>query len=232
MNRAPGTVLLETGLTGGIASGKSTVDAMLENLGAHIIDADTIVHELLAPGQPEHDEVVRRFGRSILRGDHSIDRRALATIIFADPTARAALNALLHPGVRREETRRRDEWRAGGGAGIVITDAALLVETGRHADYDRLVLVACERSLQLARLLARHPDMHATEATARLEAQGPLKDKLAVADYVIDTSGALTRTEQRAHEVYLQLLEDLEARRDGRPLPRRPPVPQDLYGET
>ena len=184
---------------------------------------------LLAPGRPEHDQVVKRFGRSIRRGDGSIDRRALATIIFADDTARADLNALIHPGVRREEVRRRDALRAGGGAGIVITDAALLVETGRHADYDRLVLVACERSLQLARLLARQPGMHATEATARIEAQGPIKDKLAVADYVIDTSGSLAGTEQRAHEVYVQLHEDLDAKRNGRALPRRPPVPQDLY---
>ena len=231
MNTAGEAVLLEAGLTGGIASGKSTVDTMLENLGAHIIDADSIVHELLAPGQPEHEQVVERFGRSILRGDNSIDRRALATIIFEDDSARAELTALIHPGVRREEARRRDALRATG-AGIVITDAALLVETGSHADYDRLVVVACERSLQLARLLARHPGMHATEATARIEAQGPLEDKLAVADYVIDTSGSLARTEQRAHEIYVLLHEDLDAKRDGQTLPRRPPVPPHLYKDA
>lgn len=229
--RAGDAVLLEVGLTGGIASGKSTVDSMLENLGARIIDADAIVHRLLAPDQPEYDEVVEHFGRSILHRDGSIDRGALAAIVFADAGARADLNALIHPGVRREEARMRAELQRSG-ASIVITDAALLVETGHHGEYDRLLVVACDRSLQLSRLLARHPGMRAEEATARMAAQGRLEDKLAVADYVIDTSGSLADTERRTHEVYVQLHEDLEAKRERRPLPTRPPVSRDLFGDA
>ena len=231
MTAAGRAVSLDVGLTGGVASGKSTVDGMLADFGVHIIDADAIVHELLAPGRPEHDLVVERFGRSILRSNGSIDRQALAAIVFADDTARADLNAMIHPAVRREEAQRRDVLHRAG-AGIVITDAALLVETGHHTHYDRLVLVACEPSLQLARLLARHPGMHTSEATTRIEAQAPLADKLAVADYLIDTSGSLARTEQCTHAIYVQLHDDLVAKRAGQALPVRPPVPSDLCGEA
>ncbi len=218
-------LVLEVGLTGGIASGKSTVDGMLEMFGARIIDADDLVHQMLRPGRPEQEQVVARFGEGILDRAGAVNRKALAAIVFSDPAARADLNAILHPAVRREEERLKEEHRESGG-GIVITDAALLVETGRYREYDRLVVVACDPSLQISRLLARDPDMTAAEARERLAAQGPLEDKVAVADYVIDTSGSFNDTEERAHEVYQLHIEDLEARRRGEPLPARPrPVP-------
>ncbi|MFQ5718168.1 MAG: dephospho-CoA kinase [Acidobacteriota bacterium] len=223
-------VLLDVGLTGGIASGKSTVDDVLRICGAHIIDADRIVHSLLTPGRPEHAQVVRRFGQTIVDGQGEIDRQALAAIVFRDPSARADLNAILHPAVGREEARLKEDLRARG-VGIAITDAALLVEAGRAGAYDRLVVVACPRSLQLSRLLARHPDWHAEEAVARIDAQGPLEDKIALADYVIDTSGSLADTERRAHHVHVLLHEDLEARRAGRPLPDRPVIGPEPFLE-
>jgi dephospho-CoA kinase len=213
-------LVLDAGLTGGIASGKSTVDGMLEMLGAHIIDADALAHDLLHPGRPERDRVAERFGPGVVGPDGAVDRKALGAIVFADAGARADLNAILHPAVRREEARLRESFRQAGG-GIVITDAALLVETGHHVDYDRLVVVACDPSLQVARLLARDPGLHATQAEARLAAQAPVEEKLAVADYVIETSGSLGDTKEQAHRVYRHLVEDLEARRHGEPLPSR-----------
>ena len=213
-------LVLEVGLTGGIASGKSTVDGMLEMLGAHIIDADALAHDLLRPGRPERDRVVERFGPGVVGPDGAVDRKALGAIVFADAGARADLNAILHPAVRREEARLQESFRQAGG-GIVITDAALLVETGRHVDYDRLVVVACDPSLQVARLLARDPGLHATHAERRLAAQAPVEEKLAAADYVIETSGSLNDTEAQAHRLYRHLVEDLEARRRGEPLPPR-----------
>jgi len=214
-------LVLKVGLTGGIASGKSTVDGVLEMLGAHIIDADALAHDLLRPGRPERDRVAERFGPGILDGDGTVNRKALGAIVFADAGARADLNAILHPAVRREEARLRESFRQAGG-GIVITDAALLVETGRHVDYDRLVVVACDPSLQVARLLARDPGLKATQAERRLAAQASVEEKLAVADYLIETSGSLGDTEEQAHRLYRHLVEDLQARRRGEPLsPRR-----------
>ena len=217
---AAGGILLDVGLTGGIASGKSTVDGMLEMFGAQVIDADHLVHELLQPGRDEHARVVERFGQGIVGGHGQIDRKALGAIVFADDAARADLNALLHPSVAREEASIKASIAARGG-GVVVTDATLLVETERYREYDRLIVVACEPSLQLSRLLAREPDMHAREAQARLDSQVGLEDRLAVADYVIETSGSLADTETRTHEVLVALHEDLETKREGRPLPDR-----------
>jgi dephospho-CoA kinase len=214
-------VLLEVGLTGGIASGKTTVDAVLERLGAHVIDADAIVHALLRDPTPERAAVIAAFGSGITTPEGAVNRRALAPLVFEDAEARSRLNAILHPGVRREEARLKDEIRAAGG-GVVITDAALLVETGRYRDYDRLLVVSCDPALQLSRLLAREPGLSIVEARARLAAQAPLAAKLAVADYVIETSGSLAETESRARMTYRLLIEDLEAKRAGKPLPARP----------
>jgi dephospho-CoA kinase len=196
------------------------VDGFLERLGAIVIDADVLVHELLSPGTGEHRQVVARFGDGILNAAGRIERRTLGALVFADAAARADLNAILHPAVRRQEAARKDELRGRGG-GIVVTDAALLVETGRHTAYDRLVVVACDPALQLARLLARDDGLTPAEARQRLAAQAPVADKLAVADYVIETSGSLAETERQAQRLYQRLVEDLESKRRGEPLPPR-----------
>ncbi|MFQ5671187.1 MAG: dephospho-CoA kinase [Acidobacteriota bacterium] len=217
---ASGACLLRVGLTGGIASGKSTVDRMLEELGAHIIDADALVHGLLQQETPERRRVVECFGKEILTAEGQVDRRALASMIFKDPGARAQLSAILHPGVRREESRLHQALRREGG-GIAITDAALLVETGRHRAYHRLLVVACESSLQMTRLLARDPHLSRQEARARLAAQAPVEAKRAAADYIIETSGSLGETRRQVLALYAHLVEDLEVLRRGQPLPRR-----------
>lgn len=196
------------------------MDAILERCGAVIIDADALVHDLLRPGTPETRQLAAEFGEEFLTGDGAVDRRALGARVFRDETARARLNNIIHPAVRRREEERQQAVRRAGG-GIVITDAALLVETGRYEIYDRLVVVACTPDLQLSRLLARDRDLTVAGAHQRLAAQAPLEDKIALADYIIETSGSLAGTTRRAQAVYALLREDLACKRHGTALPQR-----------
>lgn len=197
---------LRVGLTGGLASGKTTVAAILRELGAFHVDADAIARELLARGGGAYEAVVARFGRGILDDRGAIDRKALAGLVFADVDAREALNALVHPRVR-EEIERRIEAHARGRspAPVAIVDAALLVEAGFHAALDALVVTACPPEVQAARAVARG-GMTEGEARARIAAQAPLEAKLAAADYVIDTGGTLEETRRRTQEVWRALL--------------------------
>ncbi len=204
--------VLRVGLTGGIASGKSTVAGMLSGLGAFVVDADRIAHELLAPRGGAVDEVAHRFGRDLLDARGGIDRGALGALVFADSKAREALNAIVHPGVRRELDLRIESFRLDDHGGpIAVVDAALLVETGRHRAFDRLVVVSCARETQIRRLRERDGATR-DEAEARIGAQAPLGDKLAVADYVIDTETSLDETRRRTAGVYGALLEDFRKR--------------------
>ena len=218
--------LLDVGLTGGIASGKSTVTRILQGLGARVFDADAVVHELLAAGRPEARLVLERFGPTVRAADGGVDRAALAAIVFADPGALEDLNALVHPAVRRELDARKEVVRSAGG-GVVITDAALLVETGAFARYDRLIVVACDPGLQLARLLARSPELTVAAARARIAAQAPVTRKVGLADYVIDTSGTLADTDRHSRAVWDLLRADLDLRRRGEPLPERRAAPPE-----
>jgi dephospho-CoA kinase len=205
----PRTVL-RAGLTGGIASGKTTVAEFLAQLGAFTLDADLIVHEMMAPGGQAVDEVVKRFGPGFLDSAGGIDRGVLGARVFADEASRRALNDIVHPSVRREIDRRIEEYRRAPDASpIVVVEAALLVETGRWREFDRLVVVRCGRETQIARL-AERSGLTRSEAEARIDAQAPLADKLAVADYVIDTESGLDRTRRRTATVYRALLRDFE----------------------
>ena len=200
--------VLSVGLTGGIASGKTTVARMLSELGAFVVDADRIAHELLAPGGRAVDATVGHFGREILDARGGIDRTELAKRVFADPAAREALNAIIHPDVRRELDLRIESFRRDDEGGpVAVVDAALLVETGRHRAFDRLVVVRCDRDTQLGRILERD-GVTRDEAEARIEAQAPLEEKLALADYVIDTETSLDETRRRTEGVYAALLGD------------------------
>jgi len=146
--------MLVVGLTGGICSGKSTVAAMFERLGAVVIDADRVAHELQVPGQPLFEAIVSAFGRQIVGEDGRIDRRRLGAIVFSDPKARARLEEILHPAIVEECERRIQQARASGAA-VCLLDAALLIESGRHARFDRMVLVEASEAVQLERLMAR-----------------------------------------------------------------------------
>ena len=202
-------MILKVGLTGGIACGKSTVARFLRELGASVIDADAIVHELLSPGGAAFDDVVARFGTDILDGQGRIDRAALGRVVFAERAAREALNAVVHPRVRREAERRMRAF-AERGERIAVYDAALLVETGAHSELDRLVVAHCSPATQLERLRERD-GLSEDAARARIAAQSPSKEKLAHADYVIETGGSLEETRQRTVDVYHDLLEDYRA---------------------
>lgn len=219
-----GAATLIVGLTGGIASGKSTVGGFLREHGAVVIDADRVAHEVMAPGGAAYDDVVDRFGRDVLDHDGRIDRVRLGAVVFADPQARRDLEARVHPRVR-EEIR---AWIEATDApdGIAVVEAALLVETGAHREYDRLVVVRCSRATQIRRL-AERDGMSPREAERRLDAQASLESRLAVADYVVDTDTDLGRTRRETEEVWRKLVGDRDAalsRRPGRG-PRRPPSP-------
>ncbi len=200
--------MLRVGLTGGIASGKSTVAGFFAELGALVIDADRIAHRAVEPEGSAYLEVVRRFGAGVVAADGSIARERLARIVFRDPAALADLNALVHPHVRAEAERRIREEAVRGHAPIAMVDAALLVETGSYRDYHRLVVVRCSREAQLARLVAR--GMDPLEADARITAQAPLEDKVALADYVIDAEKTLRRTRAETEQVWHALIRDLD----------------------
>lgn len=195
---------LRVGLTGGIASGKTTVALTFQRLGAVIVDADTIAHRLLEPGGAAHDAVVARFGAGILDTDRRIERPKLAAIVFSDAKARADLEGILHPRIFEQAERRLAFELARRPAPIAVVEAALLVETGSYRRFDRLVLAACSREAQMRRLTAR--GLTPEEAFARLEAQGSLDAKKAVADFVIETEGTLEQTRAQSERVFAALV--------------------------
>jgi len=196
--------MLIVGLTGGIASGKSLVTRVLRDLGAHIIDADKIVHDLLAPGQDACREVVGHFGKEIQLPDGSIDRRRLGDIIFNHPEERAWLNQCIHPRVfeaYNHQVRHLSERQPDA---IVIMDAALLIETGYHRHMDRLIVVYADQKAQMKRLMER--DRFTLEqAMARISSQMPLDEKRKYADFVIENTGTRDATEQQTREVFTKL---------------------------
>jgi dephospho-CoA kinase len=199
--------MLIVGLTGGIASGKSLVTRVLRDLGAHIIDADKIVHDLLASGQDACREVVGHFGKEIQLPDGSIDRRKLGDIIFNHPEERAWLNQCIHPRVfeaYNHQVRHLSERQPDA---IVIMDAALLIETGYHKHMDRLIVVYADQKDQLKRLMER--DRFTREqAMARISSQMPLDEKRKYADYVIENTGTREATEQQTREVFAKLRQE------------------------
>jgi len=189
------------GLTGGIASGKSTVARELERLGAVIIDADVLARDVVALGTEGLKAVVTRFGESVLATDGSLDRRALARIVFADPQARADLNAIIHPRVRE----RAAEIEAAAPAGAVVVHVIpLLVETGQQDNFDAVVVVDTTAEEQLRRL-TRRDGLTETEAEQRVAAQASREERLAVATHVIDSSGPVRETMRRVGELWWSL---------------------------
>jgi dephospho-CoA kinase len=175
------------GLTGGIASGKSTVARILVELGAAVVDADLLAREVVAPGQPALAELVARFGPAILTAEGELDRKRLAAIAFSDPEARADLGRITHPRIAAASQRAIAAW-ADAGANVVFYEAALLVENRAHATLAGLVVVAAPPEVQEERLIARE-GITADEARARIGSQLPLADKLAVATWVIENTG-------------------------------------------
>jgi dephospho-CoA kinase len=178
------------GLTGGIACGKSTVARRLAERGAYVIDADALAREVVEPGTPGHGAVIAEFGDGILAADGSLDRAALGTIVFADATARARLEAILHPRIQMASLERIV---AAGetDSPFVVYEAALLVETGQHRNFAGLIVVACDPATQLARLMTRDA-LNESAARTRIASQLPLESKVAVATHVIQNNASLS----------------------------------------
>jgi len=188
------------GLTGGIASGKSTVAAMLRELGAQVVDADQVAREVVEPGRPAFDEVVRTFGREVLDAEGRIDRKALGARVFSDEQRRKQLNAITHPRIAAA-TAQKLAALARAGVPEAIYEAALLVENGIHAGLAGLIVVAADQARQLERLRDRD-GLAEADARARIAAQLPLADKIAVATWVIDTNGTLDHTRAQVADVW------------------------------
>ena len=197
--------MVRVALTGGIATGKSYCLSRFASLGAAVIDADRLARDAVASGSRALDAIVARFGSSMLRADGTLDRSALARVVFSDRAARADLEAIVHPEVYR----RIGEWLATlpSGTRIAIADIPLLFETGHTHDFDRVVVVACEPGEQLRRLMSRD-GLTEQDARARLDAQWPIAEKEARADYVIRTDGSVSDTDAEVHTVYEALLAD------------------------
>jgi dephospho-CoA kinase len=187
------------GLTGGIASGKSTVAAMLRELGFDVIFADEISRRLLDPGQSAYEETVREFGREIVRPDGTLDRKKIAAIVFADRAQLARLNAIIHPRVEAQILKQFADWEREENRPVAFVEAALLVEAGYMKNLDGLVVTWCRPEQQVERLVAR--GMTEEEARARIGAQMPVEEKLKLADHKIDCSGSIEETRRQVVEL-------------------------------
>jgi len=202
---------LLVGLTGGIATGKSTVAEVFRRLGCVIIDADGLAREVVVPGAPAHDDIVAAFGGGILRPDGTLDRQKLGAIVFAVPDAKKRLEAITHPRIRERFAEALAELEARDFAGIVIFDAPVMIESGNYTVMDRLVVVVTDAATQARRLTARDA-VGAAEAEQRIGSQMPVAEKAKLADYVIDNSGDRETTIAEARRVHAALLADLKAR--------------------
>jgi dephospho-CoA kinase len=203
--------MLKVGLTGGYATGKSLVAKELERLSCHLIYADELGHQVLQPGGEAYAATVEIFGREILNADGTIDRKKLGEIVFASPELLEKLSSLVHPAVIRLEERLLEEFQRQDPHGIAVVEAAILIETGRYAVFDRVILTTCDEETQIARGMKRD---HATreQALARLGKQLPLSEKQRHAHYVVDTSGPKQETARQVERVYRELKDIAETR--------------------
>lgn len=203
--------MLKVGLTGGIAAGKSVVGEMFASLGAHVIQADQISHQLMQPGEAVYQEVVDHFGVGILDPDGSVNRARLGELAFGGPHRPSRvqeLNQIVHPAV----IRRQEEWMAEVGRrdphAIALVEAALILEAGMAKRLDRLVVVTCQPEQRIERWAQRlkvNQETARREITRRMAAQLPDEEKIKAADYVIDNSGSLDETRRQVEKIFAQL---------------------------
>jgi dephospho-CoA kinase len=199
--------MLRVGLTGGVACGKSTVAKMFADLGAYIVDADIIAHELYRPGQEVLQELVKHFGAEILKPDGELDRAKLATLVF-DGGRVEELNKIVHPAVIRKQ----DEWMHSLGEkdryAVAIVEAALILEAGVKDHFDRIMVVTCKPAQKVARFAQRtrmNDDAARAEVERRTKAQMPDEEKARRADFVIDNSGPVEETRHQVQRIYSEL---------------------------
>jgi len=199
--------VLRVGLTGGVACGKSTVAKMFADLGAAIIDADVVAHELYRPGHEVLQELIRHFGPEILKPNGELDRAKLATLVF-DGGRVEELNKIVHPAVIRQQ----DEWMRGVGEKdphtVAIVEAALILEAGARDRFDRIIVVTCKPTQKVARFAQRtglSEDAARADVDRRTKAQMPDEEKARHADFVIDNSGSVEETRQQVQRIYSEL---------------------------
>lgn len=205
--------MLRVGLTGGIASGKSVVGEMFVQLGAELIEADHIAHELMQPGQAVYSNVVRKFGLEILDPNGTVNRARLAEAAFGRPGAKTKsriqeLNRIVHPAVLARQEQWMDEVGARDPGAIAIVEAALILEAGAQKQFQRLIVVTCKEEQRAERMAARLKidlERARVEVARRMAAQWPDEKKIAAADYVIDNSGSLDATQAQVQEIYSKL---------------------------
>lgn len=196
--------MLLVALTGGIATGKSHVGKILESLGCHLIEADALGHLALSPDGEAFAATVAEFGSGILKSNGSIDRKALAAIVFNNPEKLHVLNGIVHPAVGRLQQGKVEAIQKRDPNAIVVVEAAIHIETGGYKRYQKLILVICEEQEQVKRAMARD-GANREEVLARITQQMPLSEKRKYADYVIDTSGTPEETRRQTVEVYNSL---------------------------
>lgn len=197
--------MITAGLTGGIASGKSTVSRILREQGAYVVDADEVAHEVILPGREAYQEILDHFGREILAGDGQIDRAKLAPRVFGDSRQRKIAERIIHPRVFAEEARRRQEISRKDPRAVIIFEAPLLIETGAHERVDKVIVVFTNTETQLKRLMDRD-GLVAEEARLRMAAQMPEADKKGFADYLVDGTASLTEVTRRCAGIYQTLV--------------------------
>lgn len=196
--------MLKVALTGGIASGKSYVLEQFRRRGVPCLDADVLAHGVTAAGTEATAAIAERFGTDILATDGSVDRSKLGPIVFADPNARRALEAIVHPAVYRAIAAGLRAFELIERTAVTVVDVPLLYESGHEKDFDRVIVAACSVERQLARLQAR--GMSELAARARIAAQWPTADKVARADFVIRTDGSTAETDAQVEQVLARLV--------------------------
>jgi dephospho-CoA kinase len=196
--------MLKVGLTGGLACGKSFVGETLASLGCHLLQADRLGHDALLPDGEAYAPAVREFGAGILREDGQIDRRALAALAFGNPERLALLNSFVHPVVFRQEAAWLAHVAAEDPHGIAVVEAAILIETGNHRRFDKLIVTVCAEEQQLVRSIKRD-GVSRDEVLERIKRQMPVSEKRKYADFVIDTSGTKEDTVRQTRAVYESL---------------------------
>lgn len=188
-----------TGLTGGIATGKSTAARLIEGLGVPLIDADQISHKLSEVGEPGYEKILSHFGKNILNSDLSINRKELGRLIFSDPQLKSDLEGILHPLIKHEVQKHKNQYQRQG-AKLCFYDVPLLFEKKSAADFDVTVLVWCDSQTQLNRLLQRSQlgsQLSVEEANLRIKNQLPMIDKVKMADFCLDNSGDIEDLEKQ-----------------------------------
>ncbi len=197
--------MLNVGLTGGIATGKSTVVRMLVKRGARVIDHDGLVHTLQEPGQPVWKRIVETFGRDILDPEDRIDRKKLGALVFDNEGRRKVLEGIVHPAVLEEAQRRRDAIAHEDRKAIVLSDIPLLLEVGMRDLFDLILLIYAPPDIQIRRVMKRN-NLSREEALSRLKSQMPIDEKLKFADLAIRNDGTMRDLEKRVDEVWQELL--------------------------